>query len=206
MSGCSVTAAPTASIVRAGTPCISGSDTSTVRTKRAAARIAGVGATTVGGWVKRGLLPPPPWTPDEILDAAAVARSPRGCAAPHGTTSRWRVGCSCLACTQAHNEEARGRREAGWSTPWDCAGPLLIAALAAGAPYREALQLAGVSSQALSARRRREPLFARDVDAALMAGRDPLLMHGTDGAWRARCRCPDCRRYHDLSRTSRSDK
>jgi len=79
-------------------------------------------------------------------------------------------------------------------------GPALIAALAAGTSYRQSLEAVGITSQALSRWRRRDPKFAAKLDAALTAGRDPRLKHGTDSAWRKNCRCPDCRSYHEGTR------
>lgn len=43
-----------------------------VRTRRAAAALAGVSATTVSGWVNRGRLPQPPWTAEQVLAVSAV--------------------------------------------------------------------------------------------------------------------------------------
>lgn len=171
----------------------------TITTQRAAARIAGVSATTIGGWLRRGLLGPKPWTAREILKARSLAPS-RGILSPHGTTSRWRVGCDCPRCTHAHAEEARHLRQLGNPACWDLIEKSLLDALANGTPYRQALDDAGVTAQAFSQKRRRDPAFGRAANAALMAGRNPNLHHGRDSAWKAGCRCPDCTDYHDRTR------
>ena len=46
-----------------------------------------------------------------------------------------------------------------------------------------------------------EPEFRSALDDALMAGRDPGLVHGRDSTYsRHRCRCPECREAHDQTR------
>jgi len=174
-------------------------DEATVTTQRAAARIAGVSATTIGGWLRRGILGPKPWTPSELIMARALTR-PRGVLSPHGTTSRWRVGCDCPRCADAHAEDARQRRNPHNQLLWDRIEAPLLDAFARGTPYRQALDHHGLTAQALSRRRRRDPDFAKAVNAALMAGRDPNLRHGRDSAWKAGCRCPDCTDYHQRTR------
>ncbi|MFC8454405.1 hypothetical protein [Kitasatospora sp. NPDC057223] len=55
----------------------------------------------------------------------------------------------------------------------------------------------GLASPGLAlARRRRDETWHRDIDAALPTGRNPDLAHGTEGAWKGGCRCPDCRTAH----------
>ncbi|CAN3132221.1 hypothetical protein ACNUDN_30305 [Mycobacterium sp. smrl_JER01] len=76
----------------------------------------------------------------------------------------------------------------------------LLDALANGTSYRQALDDAGVTAQAFSQKRRRDPAFGRAANAALMAGRNPNLHHGRDSAWKAGCRCPDCTDYHGRTR------
>lgn len=38
-----------------------------------------------------------------------------------------------------------------------------------------------------------DPAWGDRLDAALMAGRDPKISHGTQGGHRRGCRCPECR-------------
>ena len=90
-------------------------------------------------------------------------------------------------------------REAGAQWWQDREGPLL-AEVAEGAPYGEVLRGHGVTAQAVTGHRRRSPEFARALDAALLAGRDPELSHGSATGWRAGCRCPECREHHERSR------
>lgn len=174
-----------------------------VGTFAGAARVARVTPATVRGWVAKGWLPKSgPWSVAEVRAAARRGRqrTGRGTTAEHGTASRWRAGCQCAACTAAHNEDTRARRAEARAQWWqDREGPLL-AEVAEGAPYGEVLRGHGVTAQAITGHRRRSPEFARALDVALLAGRDPELSHGSATGWRAGCRCPECREHHERSR------
>ncbi len=174
-----------------------------VTSRRAAAAIAGVTPSTISQWVAKGWLATPPWTREDLHTASThgVRRRSHGSAAPHGSPSRFDAGCNCDKCTAAHyrqiSEDNDTRRQAEWD-----AGPAeaLITSVAAGVDYRQALAAAGVSSQAVTGHRKRDPAFATALDQALMAGRDPNLSHGTAEAWKMRCRCPECRTWHNAHR------
>lgn len=168
------------------------------------ARHVGVTPPTVRAWVEKGWLTASgPWTTADARAAAARSRqrAGRGAVAAHGTASRWRAGCSCEACRAAHNAESRDMREAARVEWWADREAPLLEALAGGVPWREALAEVGATAQAVTAHRYRSPAFAAALDAALMEGRDQSLEHGTAGAWRAGCRCPECREYHEGTRT-----
>lgn len=83
---------------------------------------------------------------------------------------------------------------------WAERGPRLCGLIAAGRPYREALGEVGVTAQAVTAHRRRDPGFAARLDVALYDGRDETLTHGSAMGWRQGCRCPECRDTHEASR------
>lgn len=124
--------------------------------------------------------------------------------APHGSTARWRgtfePGCRCDECRRAHlDAQAVRYRERGFAL-WEPLAPQLFALVASGVPYGEACAELGVTVQAVTAHRHRDPDFADRFDAALMAGRDPGLAHGAAAAWKDGCRCPECREYHEQSR------
>lgn len=179
-----------------------------LRTYADIARYLGITSATVSGWARKGWLATQgPWSPAEARAAAdrSRQRAGRGSTAPHGTPSRWRAGCTCHACRRAHSHETRTRRAAARLQWWQTRQAPLLQALADGAPWADALAEAGVSSQAVHAHRKRSPQFAADLDRALMAGRDPRLDHGRAGAWRAGCRCPECRAHHESTRQLSSD-
>lgn len=128
--------------------------------------------------------------------------------AGHGTPARWRgnstrPGCRCPECAQAHLDDQAAYKHRTAMRWWETRGPDLCALLAAGRPYREALDEMETTAQAVTAHRRRDPAFAARLDAALHDGRDPTLDHGTATAWRRGCRCPDCRTEHERHRTTK---
>lgn len=158
--------------------------------------------STIAGWVRRGLLPPPPWTGQKLKRVAAKrARSPKtGPTSPHGTESRWRAGCRCDECTDIHNAESRDRRRAERADWWAPRVQPLVDAFAAGVPYGEALASVDASWQALHRWRAIDPAFQEAIDQALMEGRRDDVDHGTPTAWREGCRCPECRDDHNATR------
>lgn len=120
--------------------------------------------------------------------------------AQHGTPSRWRKGCRCDQCSRAHLDDQATYIHDTAMRRWIPLGPALCALLESGYIYRDALIQVGVTAQAVTAHRRRDPQFSARLDQALIAGRDDRLEHGTPSAWRSGCRCPDCRDYHEASR------
>lgn len=179
--------------------------TATAPTIKVAATLAGVTPATIRTWRDKGWLPDgPPWTRATIRAAARKKRGPapaRGAEAPHGTTSRWRYGCSCEPCRLAHNHDSTQRRSIATQQWWD-AGPAqqLIDSITKGADYHATLLKMGLSHQSITGHRRRDPGFAARLDDALLYARDPDVAHGTGAGWKARCRCPECRAYHDATR------
>lgn len=167
-----------------------------------AARVTGVAAVTIKAWVDSGKLPTGPWTEKKLL-AASGAQHPRGgrpSTSVHGTVSRWRHGCDCDACRDAHNREIRTMREDRRTAWWADKEDALIELVARGGIYGEILEEIGISAAAVTAHRRRDQGFAERLDEGLFQGRDETLTHGTGYAWRQRCRCPECRAYHEATR------
>lgn len=171
-------------------------------TTRAAASVAAcVTPATIRQWIAKGWLDPAgPWSRADLTAAGRNSRqrAGRGTTAAHGTASRWMVGCRCRRCAEAHTAETTAAWDRRRQAQWD-AGPAdrLIAAILQAGSYRDALDAAGVSAQAVTGQRRRDPAFAARLDAALTETRDPDLAHGTNAAWHAGCRCPECREYHN---------
>ena len=175
-----------------------------MHTLAAVARYAGVTPPTVRQWIEKGWLKASgPWTAGAV-DAAAQRsrqRAGRGPQSAHGTASRWRAGCHCVACVEAHNADSRQSREAARRQWWEEREAPLVEAIRQGTAYREVLTELGISAQAVTAHRRRSETFARALDAALLEARDERLEHGTASGWRAGCRCPECRAHHEATRT-----
>lgn len=70
----------------------------------------------------------------------------------------------------------------------------LLTQLRSGRPLGEAAQSIRVPAPQIHGFARTNPAFRRELDEALLAGRDPNLTHGTQSAYRyGRCRCPECR-------------
>lgn len=168
----------------------------THHSQRSAARCVGITPMTFAFWIARGHVGPGPWKCKELHDVAVASGARGHRTARHGTASRYRGGCTCASCRQAHVDDSRQRLARTRSAYWDTRGPRLLAAFAAGMPFSEALAFAGVTSQGLAKRRLEDPRFAGAVDAALMCGRSESVEHGTWRGWRDGCRCPDCRRSH----------
>lgn len=80
-------------------------------TRAAAARLAGVSAPTIAGWITKGWLPAaPPWTATALAEAKARAsNSGPPFTAEHGSVSRYRAGCRCEPCQQAHVDDTTSR-------------------------------------------------------------------------------------------------
>lgn len=168
----------------------------TYTTARKAAQAIGVGAQAVEGWRADGSISPTgPWTREELL-AVKEGRWPYDgrSSAPHGTTDSWRSGCSCDACTHAHNEESRSltqrRRDERLDPIWD----RLLDDIANGAQYADACKRHGLTARGVSLMARADPDRRVALDAALLLGRDPKITHGIPAGYRRRCRCPECRR------------
>lgn len=173
-----------------------------VHSYAAAARLLGITPATVRSWVRDGRLPEQPWDPNDLRARAAeiVPATPRSNAADHGTPSKWRSGCDCPACTHAHNADLAGWRADRRTTQWAPLVRPFLDDVAAGTPYATAVDRIGMTVQAVTAHRRRDPEFARQLDQALLEGRDPTVAHGTPAGWKAPCRCPECRAHHNSTR------
>lgn len=162
-----------------------------IRSYREAARLLGSSASRIEGLVRRGRLPPPPWREVDLRKAGEVGRV----RSEHGTVSRWRAGCDCDQCSDAHNTEIRemrrDRREEMLAEVW----PGFLADLRSGVLYREACEDFGLPPTGLRRMIRHSPELVSQLDDALMEGRDPDLRHGAATAYRRGCRCPECAEY-----------
>lgn len=162
---------------------------------RQAAQVAGRSAPTIAGWVTSGRLPQGPWTERQLLKASATSSSP-GIASEHGTADRWRLGCTCDACRDAHLDQVRDMRRGRAIFRIDWVRDQILDILASGGTFADVHAQTGLTSQALHGAARTDADWRAALDEALMVGRDPDLAHGTPSGWRRGCRCPECRAEH----------
>jgi DNA-binding CsgD family transcriptional regulator len=121
--------------------------------------------------------------------------------------SRWRKGARDATARKAHNADDRRRRRAAVRARFAPVEKDLLKALASGTSLTDAVQAAGLPVQALFQRARWDKPWSDRLDAALMAGRDRQINHGTAWAYKHhRCRCPECRQANDRSRTPVRDQ
>ncbi|MFD6534783.1 hypothetical protein [Streptomyces goshikiensis] len=177
------------------------------------AALVGFATSTVGSWAAGGYLGSGAnelhrsggvavhrrvWTGRELRDAAQRPRPVQSHDSVHPTSS-WARGCRAgvgCSCRQEHNASttADHRRKADAAFTSEQRAQLLEL-LANGAHLNEATTVVGVRLRQVWGLARRPDLdFADQLDAALTAGRDPQLRHGSSYTYaRFRCRCPECR-------------
>lgn len=122
---------------------------------------------------------------------------PKTAASAHGTSSRWRLGCRCDDCWEAHRVHQRAERRAKSIAALRPHRAKILRALAHGRSVDEALLGTGLTPGNLYGIAKWDQEWAAQLDSALLAGRDPRLRHGTEVAYKVgRCRCPECRAAH----------
>ncbi|MET9467814.1 hypothetical protein ABZY44_24025 [Streptomyces sp. NPDC006544] len=71
----------------------------------------------------------------------------------------------------------------------------MLRELRKGRPLGQVCQTLRIFPAQLHAFARINPWFQAELDEALMEGRNPDLLHGSESAYRMHgCRCPECRR------------
>jgi hypothetical protein len=173
-------------------------------TVRAAAGACGVTPTAVPGWLADGRIGDPPWTVEQVESVRDRPSSrARGANAAHGIVVRYEEGCSCDRCRTAENDWARDRERAKADTRLpESTRQQLLAQLLAGHSFHAVLRDLGITANLVWGRARRDPDWAADLDAVLLATRQEELEHGTNAAYVQGCVCPDCR-AHQLRRMAK---
>ena len=117
----------------------------------------------------------------------------KGCGRPARPEGRW-----CKTCIEEHLHESarrRDRQRRGRLSP--SVRRTILARVARGEHLPDVAADLGVTMQAVWGAALVWPWWREELDAALVAGRDPGLAHGTEQAYRhSKCRCPDCRGAH----------
>lgn len=164
-------------------------------TIRAAAGVAGVSVATVRWWISQGWLPAKPWSRAQVSAVAAQRAPARPRGVEHGTAECWRAGCTNPECRTAHRTEVELRRDTVRENVFPAdARQRFLALVENGGEVSAAAEQVGVTHFVVWGRARKHEQFLAELDAALLAGRDPALPHGTAAAYRdARCKCSDCR-------------
>jgi hypothetical protein len=153
---------------------------------RKAAQAVGVASTTVERWVRIGYLGEGPWTLAQVRKAqnkAADNGRHGGIRAAHGTETRWRAGCPCDECLAAHNAHLRGSRRAQALNLLADHKSTVIEILSSGGTFEEVKEETGLTPQRLHGIAKWNEEWCRELDDALMSGRDPDIAHGTEWAY-----------------------
>jgi hypothetical protein len=173
-------------------------------TVRAAAGACGVTPTAVRGWLADGRIGDPPWSVEQLESVRDRPGSRAGGArAAHGTVVRYAEGCSCDRCRIAEKDWARDRERAKADTRLpESTRQQLLDQLLTGQSFQAVLRDLGITANLVWGRARRDPEWAADLDAVLLATRREELEHGTNAAYVQGCVCPDCR-AHQLRRMAK---
>lgn len=165
-----------------------------------AADLLGISASTIDGWVRRGILSGGPWTEKHLRSVAKKQGGKYGIRSAHGTASRWRAGCGCDRCLQAHNADTQNYRHRKARAHLDRVADELMERLSAGESVAEACEAVGVTTAAMYGRARWDDQWRARLDDVLTTGRAPHLKHGTTTTARSGCSCPECRQAKAASR------
>ncbi|GIH70359.1 hypothetical protein [Sphaerimonospora thailandensis] len=130
----------------------------------------------------------------QMLDRSPVVQS-----------SRWRRGERDDAARNGHNAAERERRAQAADAKVRPVWRGILSQVREGVHIGDAAKRAGVTLHAVYGHAARDVRRQRALDAALMAGRDPDISHGTNHSYRVhKCRCPECKVAHDRQRGPRT--
>jgi hypothetical protein len=112
----------------------------------------------------------------------------------HGTRARWKSGCRCSPCREAHADAQRsGRRARAQARLPAKVRRRLLEGIYAGIPFRAAVRELGLTSQQVWGLTKTDQEWSTALEAALTAARRDDLEHGTNAAYVHGCVCTDCR-------------
>lgn len=169
--------------------------TKKITTWREAAQLTGLTHAALRQRVQRGHLNGPPWAQHElegILNRQADGAR-HGARSAHGTISRWSSACDCDSCKEAHLASLRDYRRQRSIDELTPVREQVLNIFRSGGTWSDVFAETGLSQQRLHGIASWNKHWKRDLDRALMEGRDPNLKHGTASAWKSGCRCPECR-------------
>jgi hypothetical protein len=169
---------------------------------RQAAAVCNVSPPVVRRWLSLGLIPGPPWTRAQLLEARDLTDPEgrrRGNRGAHGTITRWNAGCSCARCRQFQSEtaRARGRVRAQKRLPVQMRQQLLDA-IYDGQLFRTVLRDLGLTSNQVWGLAKTDHEWSEKLDTALNATGRSNLKHGTNAAYKHGCVCHECREHQQI--------
>jgi hypothetical protein len=170
-----------------------------IATYRQAAQAINRSSSAIEAWVRTGVLTPPPWTTNQLTKAMQRVESHGGrenITSPHGTENRWRTGCPCDLCRAAHSNASKEQRRTASLARIAPQRKRVLDILGSGGTFEDVKKETGLAPQALHGVAKFDAEWKGELDDALTRGRRTDLDHGTHMAWKAGCRCPECREFH----------
>ena len=112
----------------------------------------------------------------------------------HGTRARWKSGCRCEPCRQAHADAERsGRRARAQARLPAKMRQRLLNGIHAGTPFTTMVNDLGLTSQQVWGLAKTDQEWSTALETAVTTARRDDLEDGTNAAYVHGCACRDCR-------------